>query len=99
MIVEICDIENKFNGIKFDEDCDFDEYLIEEKSNGKLEARRGLCNYSEDECIIGKSVKEMEDFQTLNEFKKSVLEELKKIGWKNDDVGEIDLFIDAGYDG
>ena len=41
----------------------------------------------------------MEDFQTLNEFKKSVLEELKKIGWKNDDVGEIDLFIDAGYDG
>ena len=75
--------------------CDF----LEEKCGNKLCFEHGLENYSDEQWIVGMSIENMQDDQTLGDFKKAVFDKLKEAGWKGDNPNEVEIHIDGGYDG
>ena len=73
--------------------------FLEEKCNGDLYFEHGLGDYSEEQWIVGMSIENMQDDQTLGDFKKAVFDRLKEAGWKGDDPNEVEIHIDGGYSG
>src|SRR5574344_777083 len=59
-----------------------------------LKITNGIAQYY-DQFIVGQDIFELKDTETLGEFKKKILDDLKKIGYKNDVVG---IILDGGND-
>ena len=58
----------------------------------------GISVYDEDELIIGASPTSMRDDETLAEFKERVLKQLRKLGFKDTKIKDLNWHIDGGYD-
>ena len=98
VVADSYNLAEQFDGYdeeKYDGAYDF----LEEKCNGDLCFENGLGDYSEEQWIVGKSIESMQDDQTLGDFKKAVFDLLKKSGWKGDDLNEVKIHIDGGYNG
>lgn len=92
-------LDEQFDGYD-NEKYDGAEYeFIESKCDDGLCFHRGIADYSVDDWIIGLRIESMQDDQTLGDFKKSVFDKLKKAGWKGEDIGEVKIHVDGGYDG
>lgn len=85
---------------------DYDEYSdnydeieeIEEKiKDSNLYVTRGISDYYND-IIIGKDIYSMKDEQTLLDFKKEILEEIKKYYDDSVTIDKIRIHVDGGQD-
>lgn len=80
----------------YDEIDDIEE--IEEKiEDSNLYVTRGLSDYYND-IIIGKDIYSMKDEQTLLDFKKEILEEIKKYYDDSVTIDKIRIHVDGGQD-
>lgn len=87
-------------------DIGYDEYSdkydeieeIEEKiKDSNLYVTRGISDYY-DEIIIGRNIYSMKDEQTLLDFKKEILEEIKKYYDDSVTIDKIRIHVDGGQD-
>lgn len=73
------------------------EELEEKIKDSKLYVTRGISDYSND-IIIGKDIYSMKDEQTLLDFKKEILEEIKKYYDDSVTIDKIRIHVDGGQD-
>ena len=76
-----------------DYDCDFVECICQ-----NLDFHRGIYDYGDGCWIIGKSITNMKDDETLASFKKRIFQELVKSGFTGGE-DRIGIRIDGGYEG
>lgn len=84
-------------GVQYEQskfDKDYDDLDLE---GTDLEYQNGISDYC-GEYIIGIPILKMKDEQTLAQFKESIFEQLKKIGFIGNKE-DIQILIDGGYDG
>ena len=78
---------------------DENEEMIEPEFDHAIEYHYGLgCNFYDDDVIYGVSPDEMNDDETLLQFKERIVESFQKLGI-NVDVSELSWCIDGGYNG
>ena len=59
----------------------------------------GIDYYSEEDLIIGASPRTMRNDETLMDFKKRILEQLRQLGFKDTKLDDLEWHIDGGYEG
>ena len=99
VVADSYNLAEQFDGYDEEKYGDGAYDFLEEKCGNKLYFEHGLENYSEEQWIVGMSIENMQDDQTLGDFKKAVFDLLKKSGWKGDDPNEVKIHIDGGYNG
>lgn len=84
---------NSYDAI-FDVYDTFDD-LENKLADSELEVLHGISDYS-GTFFIGKEIHKMKDEQTMLDFKKEILEQVKKYYDENVTIDDIDIFVDGG---
>ncbi len=79
----------------------FDEMIYDLNENNEIDPSlvtcQGISNYY-DSIILGMEIENIQDNETMSQFKQRVLEQVKKID-PNVVTDDIQIYVDGGYDG
>lgn len=82
-------------GYELPSDIDIEEIEGKVNKNG-LEITYGI---SDDYTVVGKSIEEINDDQTMLDYKKEILKKIRECIDENISINDINIIIDGGYDG